>query len=58
MKLQPLNLDELIDWLIKLRKSQEGFTLTNVDNIEVTEVAPPVNAITSSNYRIINIQTR
>ena len=31
-----LTFDELLEWLQKLRKSQEGTTLTNISKVEVT----------------------
>ena len=64
MKQEPLTLDELIDWLQKLRKTQEGYLSTNVDNIEIREEpAQHIDNFGDSNtvsraWRKLNIITR
>lgn len=44
-------LDELIEWLIKLRKSQEGNTMTNVTNITINDAG-------GMRARIIEVETK
>lgn len=55
---KPLNLDETIDWLKRLRRSQEGSTLTNIVDIRILDgLKLTIDSPLNNSVRHVNIVT-